>query len=289
MEDVVMKQLETIKLKNSPEYNEAWLQKQIAENPSILGLGDLHLRAKEKILTYGRLDILLEDSDSDNPTRYEVEIQLGDTDESHIIRTIEYWDLERKRYPQYDHVAVLVAEGVTGRFLNVLNLFNGNIPLIVLKLDAFKIENDIALHFTKILDRVQLGVPEEEEASEPANRAYWEKRSCPAMLKISDALLGIVKAGEPNIEENYNRYYIGLLRNNVAANYCYFKPKKAFVHMFFRIGKPDDEQMKRLEDADIEAEYTKWNVLKMKFSQNPTSQQIELIKQFVELAKKNYG
>lgn len=284
-----MKQLETIKLKNSPEYNEAWLQKQIAETPSILGLGDLNLRAKEKILTYGRLDILLEDSDSDNPTRYEVEIQLGDTDESHIIRTIEYWDLERKRYPQYDHVAVLVAEGVTGRFLNVLNLFNGNIPLIVLKLDAFKIENDIALHFTKILDRVQLGVPEEEEASEPANRAYWEKRSCPEMLKISDALLGIVKAVEPNIEENYNRYYIGLLRNNVAANYCYFKPKKAFVHMFFRIGKPDDEQMKRLEDVDIEAEYTKWNVLKMKFSQNSTSQQIELIKQFVELAKKNYG
>ena len=43
-----MKQLETIKLKNSPEYNEAWLQKQIAETPSILGLGDLNLRSKEK-------------------------------------------------------------------------------------------------------------------------------------------------------------------------------------------------------------------------------------------------
>ena len=109
-----MKKLEVIKLKNSPEYNEAWLQQQIWEDPSILGLGDLHRRTKEKILTYGRLDILLEDADSDNPTRYEVEVQLGDTDESHIIRTIEYWDLERKRYPQYDHVAVLVAEGVTG-------------------------------------------------------------------------------------------------------------------------------------------------------------------------------
>ena len=137
-----MKKLETIKLKNRAEYNEAWLQKQIAENPSILGLGELHLRAKEKILAYGRLDILLEDSDSDNPTRYEVEIQLGDTDESHIIRTIEYWDLERKRYPQYEHIAVLVAEGVTGRFLNVLNLFNGHIPLVVLKLDAFKVDDD---------------------------------------------------------------------------------------------------------------------------------------------------
>lgn len=284
-----MKHLETIKLKNSAEYNEAWLQKQIAENPSILGLGELHLRAKEKILTYGRLDILLEDSDSDNPTRYEVEIQLGDTDESHIIRTIEYWDLERKRYPQYDHIAVLVAEGVTGRFLNVLNLFNGHIPLIVLKLDAFKVDDDIALHFTKILDRVQLGVPEEDETSEPANRAYWEKRSCPKMLKIADALFGVVKSVEATVVQNYNKYYIGLLRNNVAANYCYFKPKKSYVYMLAKIAKPDDDYMKMLEDTGIEAGYTKWNVLRMKFSQAPTEAQVELIRDVVELAKKTYG
>ena len=49
--------------------------------------------------------------------------QLGKTDESHIIRTIEYWDIERKRYPQYDHTAVIVAEEITSRFLNVIGLF----------------------------------------------------------------------------------------------------------------------------------------------------------------------
>ncbi len=38
----------------------------------------------------GRLDLLLQDA---NQRRYEVEIQLGATDESHIIRTIEYWDI----------------------------------------------------------------------------------------------------------------------------------------------------------------------------------------------------
>ena len=168
-----MKKLDLVKLKDSPDYNEAWLQKQIWEDPSILGLGDLHSITKEKIQRYGRLDILLGDSDSDNPTRYEVEVQLGDTDESHIIRTIEYWDAERKRYPQYDHVAVLVAEGVTGRFLNVLNLFNGHIPLIVLKLEAFRLDGDVALHFTRILDRVQLGIPEDEEAAEPVEVDGW--------------------------------------------------------------------------------------------------------------------
>ena len=49
--------------------------------------------------------------------RYKVEIRLGKTDECHIFRTIEYWDLERKRYPQYDHVAVFIAEDITSRFL----------------------------------------------------------------------------------------------------------------------------------------------------------------------------
>src|SRR3989442_11609419 len=41
---------------------------------------------------------------------------------SHIIRTIEYWDNERRRYPAYEHIAVLVAEQVTARFLNVIGL-----------------------------------------------------------------------------------------------------------------------------------------------------------------------
>ena len=31
---------------------------------------------------------------------------------------IEYWDIERRRYPQYEHSAVLIAEDVTTRFLH---------------------------------------------------------------------------------------------------------------------------------------------------------------------------
>lgn len=43
-----------------------------------------------------------------------------------MIRTIEYWDIERKRYPQYEHCAVIIAEDITSRFLNVIQLFNGS-------------------------------------------------------------------------------------------------------------------------------------------------------------------
>ena len=103
-------------LKTHPEFNEKWVQEKIAEDPSILGIGELILKDQERNQPgAGRLDLLFQDPESN--LRYEVEIQLGKTDECHIFRTIEYWDLERKRYPQYDHVAVLIAEDITSRFI----------------------------------------------------------------------------------------------------------------------------------------------------------------------------
>ena len=115
---------EKMLLANHPEYREKWVQERIAEDPAILGLGDLVLKDKERRLHHGgRLDLLFQDAESN--TRYEVEIMLGSTDESHIIRTIEYWDIEKKRYPQYYYYGVIVAEDITSRFLNVISLFNG--------------------------------------------------------------------------------------------------------------------------------------------------------------------
>ena len=129
-----------VSMKNDPNLSEFWLQDMIAKNPKILGLGDLVLKDKERIQPgAGRLDLLLQDPDTNK--RYEVEVQLGKTDESHIIRTIEYWDLERKRYPQYEHCAVIVAEEITSRFLNVISLFNGHIPLIALQVNAYKFDD----------------------------------------------------------------------------------------------------------------------------------------------------
>lgn len=91
--------LESISLKRSDQLNEKWVQAQIADDPTILGLGDLVVKDKERMQpNAGRLDLLLQDPDS--LKRFEVEIQLGGTDEGHIIRTIEYWDIERKRYPR---------------------------------------------------------------------------------------------------------------------------------------------------------------------------------------------
>jgi hypothetical protein len=174
---------ERIYLKLHPELNEKWVQDLIASDPSILGLGELVLRDKERTQPRGgRLDLLLQDPETKR--RYEVEIQLGPTDEAHIIRTIEYWDIERKRYPQYEHCAVLVAEDVTSRFLNVIALFNGSIPLIALQMQALKVGSQTTLVFTKVMDELSRGVVDEDEDAEaaPTDRAYWEKNAGPKPL-----------------------------------------------------------------------------------------------------------
>ena len=128
---------EKINLKTHPFLNEKWVQDRIAEDPIIIGLGDVVLKDKERIQPRaGRLDLLLQEVDGNR--RYEVEVQLGSSDEAHIIRTIEYWDIERKRYPQYEHTAVIIAEDITSRFLNVISLFNAAIPLVAIQMRALK-------------------------------------------------------------------------------------------------------------------------------------------------------
>src|SRR6266576_1862407 len=120
MDKVTYAKHEHISLKGHPDFGEKWLQERIVEDPSILGLGEVIVIERERPQERaGRLDLLLADPEQNR--RYEVELMLGSTDESHIIRCIEYWDIERRRYPGYEHCAVLIAEDITSRFLNVVS------------------------------------------------------------------------------------------------------------------------------------------------------------------------
>jgi hypothetical protein len=195
--------LTKLSVKNHPELSERWVQDRIAEDPALLGLGDLILKDKERNQSgAGRLDLLLQEADSTQ--RYEVEIQLGKTDESHIIRTIEYWDIERKRYPQYEHTAVLVAEEITSRFLNVISLFNGTIPLVAIQMSAVRLGDTVSLVFTTVLDQVRLGlVDEDEETQEVTDRAYWETRGSKGTVAMADELLEMVRTLDPALELKY--------------------------------------------------------------------------------------
>ena len=236
--------LKKINLKNHNELNERWLQDILAEDPSILGIGDVVLKDKERIhIGAGRLDLLLQDADGYG--RYEVEIQLGGTDESHIIRTIEYWDIERKKYPQYDHTAVIIAENITSRFLNVVSLFNGFIPLMAIQVSAIETADGVGLHFTKVLDTVKLGyIEEDEEVSEPTDRKYWENRGTKKTIALADSILEICKEFLPSLEFSYNKYYMGFWLDSRACNFAICKPQKSALRLEIRL--PETEEIEEI-------------------------------------------
>ena len=250
---VEFERAERLSLRAHPDLGEKWIQELIANDPSIIGLGDLELRQKERIQPRaGRLDLLLQHSETKR--RYEVELQLGATDETHIIRTIEYWDIERKRYPQYDHCAVLIAEDITSRFLNVISLFNGTIPLIAIQLQALRVAGRLTLVFTKVMDELSRGVVDEDEEAEafPADRSYWEEKGSRATLSIADTLLEIVRQFDPTLELKYNKNYIGLGKDGGAFNFVSFRPKKSTMTLEIKLPQTDDIDAK-IDQSGLDA------------------------------------
>lgn len=195
--------------------DEYWLQEQIYKNPSILKLGDLAPVKKEKQQSSGgRLDFLLTDPKDDS--MYEVEVMLGATNETHIIRTIEYWDIEKRRWPQRQHYPVLVAETITRRFFNVIQLFSLSIPIIAVQVNIIEAEGKRVLHFSKVLDTYEEpeipGPPDGDHESWWRKNAIWSLRSAESLLKIISPVF-------PGMEMNYVQNYISLS----FAKQIYFK------------------------------------------------------------------
>jgi hypothetical protein len=257
---------EKINLKTHPELTEKWVQERIAVDPQILGLGDIILKDKERIQPRaGRLDLLFQESDGNQ--RFEVELQLGALDESHIIRTIEYWDIERKRYPQYDHTAVIIAEDITSRFLNVISILNGTIPLVAIQMNALKIGDRVGLFFTTVLDKVNLGfVDEDEEVQEATDRSYWEKKATKQTVAMADELLALVRQFDDSLELKFNKFYVGLARAGRPDNFVIFRPKMNWIAVEPRL-KESDEVQNQLdaEGCDVMDYDKRWGRYRIRF------------------------
>jgi len=278
-----------IQMKTDPALSEKWVQALLAENPGLLGLGDLDVKDIERRQPHsGRLDMLL--SDPETSTRYEIELQLGATDESHIIRTIEYWDSERRRYPQYEHVAVIIAEEITSRFFNVISLFNGFIPIVAIQMTALRVDEEhVTLVFTKVLDHTTLGTDEQDEG-EPTDRKYWESKASKTTLALADQVHSMIRASDPSVELKYNKFYIGLAVNGVATNYVSMRPRKKQVNVSFRIPR-SDEISSLIDEAGIETlPYEgRWSNYRLIIKDGDLVEYRDLLNTLIETAREAYG
>ena len=279
MNELEYRKAERILLKK--ESTEKWLQDKIEEDPSILGLGDLTIIERERRQSSGgRIDFLF--LDPETQTMYETEIMLGETDESHIIRTIEYWDIERRRFPSKDHKAVIVAEDITSRFFNVISLMNRSIPIIAIQLNALKVNNNIILDFTKVLD-IYEPPEDEEDIGETVDRSYWENRSNPKSIKIMDEIINIAKDEYSDSKVTYNKYHVAL--GTQRRNCIWFHPRKkeGYCHVMIKIAKENLSDVKKsLEEIGISFNIRKEDVLAISIQTEQLKAQNEKFEEIVK-------
>ena len=275
-----------ISLKKSPDHSEKTLQEAIANNPEILGLGEITLRETERRqLNGGRLDLLFDDETT--KVRYTIELQLGATDETHIIRTIEYWDNERSRNPHIDHIAVIVAEDITTRFLNVISLFNKSVPLIAIQLSAIEVGNDVTINCVKVLDlSTSMGWEEDSTSVVSTDRQYWLKKATSETIAMADKLLTIVHevTENKNLELNYNKHYIGLASGGVANNFISMKPRKHNVLLQIKLPRTDEVTELIEQSLELISYDNRWNIYQVRVTQNDLTESNGVLKDLISRA-----
>jgi len=261
-------------------FNEEWLQNQIWENPAAIGLGELESITKETAVSSGgRLDILLKNPEND--AMYEVEVMLGETDPSHIIRTIEYWDLIRRKWPQRQHFGVLIAERITKRYFNVIQILSNNVPLIAIQANIIEIGSQRSLHFTTILDAYE--EPEDDliSVAENIDESFWKEKSF-SVLNTAKKIHELTKDIYEGADLVFNKTSI----NISCRGYNQFVFKKRYgdsVLVIFRFGSKQEEIEEVLKNHEVN--FTEDNK-KIKF-QLYERQIDEKLRIFEEIAKLN--
>lgn len=181
--------------------NEAAMRDWLVAKPVRLGLGNITIKAVEiqhSTKSGGRLDILAYDAALD--TFYEIEMMLGEMDADHGFRCLDYWARERMKKPNAKHVAVLVAEDLSGRYKTVVETLPNFLPFIGIELRVLCLnEADQAATVVPVIvaqpDDLTIDLGDEPDTSVPGSdktqmhdREWWETNSTPGYLATVDAL-----------------------------------------------------------------------------------------------------
>ena len=228
-------------------FDEFWLQDQIIDNVERLGLGELEPIARERRQSSGgRLDILLKNPADDS--MFEVEVMLGETDETHIIRTIEYWDNEKRRWPQRNHTAVLIAEHINRRFFNVIHLLSYSIPIIAIQATLLRVAEQQVLSFTKILDTFEEVDDGSSLNEERFDREFWTRKAA-WTVEAAEALQNVLTDESIRPEINFLKHYVALTVE--GNNYLWLHKRASGKSLLgFRMDTPLQDDVARILDQE---------------------------------------
>jgi len=274
-----MQEIKTLNLVSIRDHglDEYWLQDYICQNPTCLGLGDIELVSKEKKQSSGgRLDILMKGSDDE---LYEIEVMLGETDETHIIRTIEYWDIEKKKRPKRQHTAVLVAERINTRFYNVINLLSHSVPIIGIQANMYRLGDEVSIIFTKIIDSFE--EPEIEEEGGASHGIEYLREKYPETAEVIEILTPVVvnSCSDNRINHRKNGATIFVSGSKrIVVN----KRGNKQASVQYKISDEDRNSVEELLDESAISYDYKNGYIRIWLNPNSLKQHLEIHKQIIE-------
>ncbi len=139
--------------------------------------------------------------------------------------------------------------------MNVISLFNGAIPLIAIQMQALRVGEHLTLNFTTVISELTRGLVDEDEDAQaaPADRAYWDQRSSPQMLQLTDELFALLRRADRALELKYTKFYVGIAKAGQAFNFVKFRPQRKSVSVGICLDETE-EQTAAIEATGIETQ-----------------------------------
>ncbi|MGE9010569.1 hypothetical protein ACO2JO_18445 [Leptospira interrogans] len=217
---------------------------------------------------------------------YEVEVMLGETDETHIIRTIEYWDNEKRRWPQRQHFAVLVAEHINRRFFNVIHLLSHSIPIIAVQVAMLSINGKKSVFFTKVLDTYEEVDDGTSIEAVRVTREDWARKAR-WTLDAADALLNVTSSVLEHPTLNYLKAYVAITVD--GNNYMWFHKRTSNKSILnFRMAQSLQDEAAALLDKQNITYVRKTKTIKITVDKEMVERNEDLFRSIAALIKKSW-
>ena len=220
-------------------------------------LGEVILLDRERTQERaGRLDILLSSLEQDR--RYEVGADArGQPTNPTSFGASNTGTLSDGAIQVTSTARWLVAEDITSRFLNVIGLLSGTVPLIAIQLNALAVGDHVVLDFVRVLDQQLLRRDDTDIQLQNVDRSYWIQKTSESIIRMADELLAIInEKAEPRQQLNFNKAYIVLSDGTRSGNFIRFRPRKKHLRVVIPSGWTEDRSA-RFKDAGLKAEQRK--------------------------------
>jgi hypothetical protein len=198
-----------------------------------------------------------------------------------MMRTSELvWDNEKRKWPQRQHYAVLVAEHINRRFFNVIQLLSHAIPIIAIQVSLFALDGKKRLFFTTVLDTY-----EEIEVTPPESGIYdredWVKKA-KWTLDAADALLNVTSSTLREPVLNYLKNYVAITAD--GNNYMWLHKRTADKSLLIsRIDQSLQDEAAAILDAGSVAHVRKPKTVRMVVDKDMIEKNAELFKKIAVL------